>query len=107
MDRRLALAAATDAPEARAAIDALAARLGVPVTSADDDRYGLLLVLTRERLELRETGSGGTGPVYADFVAGRMGYRRRTAASAGKSMLAKAVGFRSRPLTVCDATAGL
>jgi 16S rRNA (guanine1516-N2)-methyltransferase len=107
MPCEIAITVEPDTPELRAKADALRASLGLPPTTVDDRQYAMLLVVTPRRLELRETSAGRPGPVYAEFLAGKMGYRRRTAASAGKSLLARAVGFKSRPLTVCDATAGL
>ncbi|MGB9623304.1 MAG: class I SAM-dependent methyltransferase [Phycisphaerae bacterium] len=100
------IAVETDSPELHAKAEALRASLHLPAATVDDTSYPLLLVVTPRRLELRETGKGRVGPVYADFVGGRVGYRVRTA-SAGRAMLAKAVGFKGGPLSVCDATAGL
>jgi 16S rRNA (guanine1516-N2)-methyltransferase len=66
----------------------------------------VMLVLTERRLELRERGRGKVGPVHAEFIGGRMGHRRKSIRSSER-LLAKAVGFKGRPLAVCDATAGL
>ncbi len=101
------IAVETDSPGLRAKAEALRASLHLPAATVDDTSYPLLLVVTPRRLELRETGKGRVGPVYADFIGGRVGYRVRTAGSAGRAMLAKAVGFKGGPLSVCDATAGL
>lgn len=84
---------------------ALAAQLGLPL--AGECGAGLLLVATRERLELREVAANAAGPVYADFVAGRADYRRRHGGGRGQ-LLARAVGLRGGTApTVIDATAGL
>jgi 16S rRNA (guanine1516-N2)-methyltransferase len=87
--------------------DMLASRLGLPMaTGSGDARFVALLTVTADRLELRETGAGRSGPVFVDFVGGRMG-RRRTNVAGTERMLAKAVGFKGKPLRVVDATAGL
>jgi 16S rRNA (guanine1516-N2)-methyltransferase len=66
--------------------------------------YGLLLVLTDERLELREVGTK-TGAVYVDFVEGKAAHRRNARGAEG---IARAVGLKSgRTPGVLDATAGL
>ena len=86
----------------------LAAELSLEVVSIETppDPIAALLVVTPERLEVRQLGPDAPGPVYADFVGGKTGYRRQ---GEGKSQpLARAVGLRKRPhTTVLDATAGL
>ena len=94
---------AASEPALIAKAERLASRLGLPLAE-DDSEAELQLVLTPERLELREVGSK-TGPVYADFVKGAFGYRR---ARGGQETLARAVGVRAkRRPSVLDATAGL
>ena len=87
---------------------ALAATLGLPLVSetiADDFTH--LLVMTSERLELRELGPHAPGPVYADFAAGAVAHRRRFGGGRNQA-LARAVGLkRGSAPTVVDATAGL
>jgi 16S rRNA (guanine1516-N2)-methyltransferase len=82
----------------------LAQRLGLLLTHAADAGYELLLAVTAERLELRTTLSSGPGPVYAEFAEGAMGYSRRVS---GSRLLFQAIGFRTGPPSVLDATAGL
>jgi len=66
--------------------------------------YDLLLVLTDERLELREVGTK-TGAVYVDFVEGKAAHRRNHRGAEG---IARAVGVKAgRTPAVFDATAGL
>ena len=66
--------------------------------------YNLLLVLTNERLELREVGTK-TGAVLVDFVEGKAAHRRQNRGAEG---IARAVGVKSgRTPAVFDATAGL
>ncbi len=87
--------------------EALAADLGFPLAMGTDrDRFELLLVRTVERLELRETGRGRSGPMFVDFLAERMSRRCRNIVGSER-MLAKAVGFKGKLLSVVDATAGL
>ena len=82
----------------------LAAELGLPLAGEGD--AALLLTLTPARLELR-VAAGTSGPVYADFVAGRADYRRKHGGGRNQP-LARAVGLKgSAELSVIDATAGL
>lgn len=98
----LAVAAATPAQLAQA--QALAQALALPLATAERV-YPLLLWLTPERLELRLTGPDAPGPVSVDFVAGRLGYRRR---HRGSEPLLRAVGLKGdQRLRIVDATAGL
>lgn len=84
--------------------EALAARLGVPVARADSLDTPLLLVVTDDRLEVRQTDSA-SGPVYSEFTGGPFGHRATL--SLRRELLARAVGFKGRPLDVIDMTAGL
>ncbi|MDF1614911.1 class I SAM-dependent methyltransferase [Desulfurivibrio dismutans] len=86
----------------------LAERLGLPLFDPDgQDNPPLLLQLTPKRLELRQTGKQAPGPVYVDFAAERLAYRRRQSGRRREN-LARAVGLKGgyRP-AVIDATAGL
>ena len=89
---------------------ALARELSLPlveaVTEADRVHYDLLLVVTEQRLELRETGRKKGRPLFVDFVGGAVGFRRRVAGSR-RQPIARAIGLRGDPPTVLDATAGL
>lgn len=68
----------------------------------------LLLFFDDRGLCLQLTGKGAPGPVRAEFVTGKMGYRREHGGGAGQ-LVAKAVGLQKTrtPLHVLDATAGL
>lgn len=68
--------------------------------------YDYLLTYTARRLELRQTGRAGTGPIVVDFVGGPFGYRRMH--NGGRQPLARAIGVRnlSKPYVI-DMTAGL
>lgn len=68
----------------------------------------LLLLSDDQGLALQLTGKGAPGPVRAEFVTGKMGYRREHGGGVGQ-LVAKAVGLQKtrKPLSVLDATAGL
>lgn len=93
-------------PPAQAAI--LATTLHLPLVAAPDQAATpYLLVLTPDRLELRELGPGAPGPVYVDFVSGAVAHRRLFGGGRGQP-LARAVGLKGGATpTVIDATAGL
>jgi len=76
-------------------------------TPLSGEEYPLLLVRTADRLELRQTGRNAAGPLFVDFGAEALLYRRRHGGSR-KEAVARAVGLRggSSP-TVLDVTAGL
>lgn len=84
---------------------ALAAQLRIPLVAIDNKDHEFLLVLTAERLELRQISIDAAGPMYVDFLAGKIAYRQ---AHRGKELLAKAVGIKGNyQPSVIDATAGL
>ncbi|WP_264673443.1 class I SAM-dependent methyltransferase [Marinobacter nitratireducens] len=68
----------------------------------------VLLFLDEHGLGLQLTGKGAPGPVRAEFVSGKMRYRREHGGGAGQ-LVAKAVGLQKTKATlhVLDATAGL
>ena len=68
----------------------------------------VLLYLSLDGLALQLTGKGAPGPVRAEFVHGKAGYRREHGGGTGQ-LVAKAVGLQKtrRQLTLLDATAGL
>ena len=102
---RVAIAAATGVQPQLLAD--LSRRLRLPITSVDDRAPDLLLMITASRLELHQTGPGKTGPVYADFAAGRVAHRRRFGGGRGQP-LGRAIGLKQgRNPYVLDATAGL
>jgi 16S rRNA (guanine1516-N2)-methyltransferase len=81
--------------------------LGV-VRPRDVRDFPVLLFLDEQGLGLQVTGKGAPGPVRAEFVTGKMGYRREHGGGAGQ-LVAKAVGLQKTRATlhVVDATAGL
>jgi 16S rRNA (guanine1516-N2)-methyltransferase len=65
------------------------------------------LVLTAQRLELRQSGQAAPGPVFVDFTGGPLAHRRGFGGGRGQP-LARAVGISpGYSPTVFDATAGL
>jgi len=106
MNRQL-VALAAGRPELKKELESLSRRLNLPLAATDDCDTDLLLVLTPERLELRQNGVTGQGPVYVDFVSGRSAHRRRFGGGRGQP-LARAIGLKGgRMPVVLDATAGL
>lgn len=97
-----------DRLQAEALADSLALdNLGV-VRPRDVRDFPVLLFLDEQGLGLQITGKGAPGPVRAEFVTGKMGYRREHGGGAGQ-LVAKAVGLQKTRATlhVVDATAGL
>ncbi|PSF10679.1 SAM-dependent methyltransferase [Marinobacter fuscus] len=70
--------------------------------------YNMVLFMDDQGLALQQTGKGAPGPVRAEFVTGKMGYRREHGGGAGQ-LVARAVGLQKTraSLHVLDATAGL
>lgn len=101
------LAIYCEEPSRREEAEALAERLQLSLVVEAEVEYDYLLTLTAERLELRTLGPKAPGPVYADFVGGKVGYRHRHGGGRGQP-IAKAVGLKkgANP-SVLDATAGL
>ncbi len=100
------VAVTTSSPLLTERAENLARALGLPLVPLEDPDADLLLVWTRERLELREVGAS-TGSVYVDFVGGKAAHRRRFGGGR-KQPLARAVGLKGQNAPhVLDATAGL
>jgi 16S rRNA (guanine1516-N2)-methyltransferase len=86
----------------------LADSLGVALLEELDEREeAAYLALTEQRLELRSGDKFSDGPVFAEFISGKMGYRR--AQGLGRRQpLGRAVGLKKGEFpTVLDATPGL
>lgn len=92
--------------------DALALSLGLKnlgaVRPRDVREFPVLLFFDEQGLGLQVTGISAPGPVRAEFITGKMGYRREHGGGAGQ-LVAKAVGLQKTraTLNVVDATAGL
>ncbi|WP_111497499.1 MULTISPECIES: class I SAM-dependent methyltransferase [Marinobacter] len=90
----------------------LAQSLSLPFLGVVDprrvDACPVLLWLDDQGLALQQTGRKVPGPVRAEFVSGKAGYRRDHGGGAGQ-LVARAVGLKKthRELHVLDATAGL
>jgi len=62
---------------------------------------------TPEHLELRASGPDAPGPIFVDFISGKLAHRRRFGGGR-RQLIARAVGIMpKKTLTVLDATAGL
>jgi len=105
-ERALRAGVAFDRPGLAAAAADLARQLELPLVSPAADDLDFVLFRTAARLELRWTGDAAlAAPVWAEFVKGPAGYRRRRG---GREMLIRAVGVRhDRPLSILDATGGM
>lgn len=102
-----AVAIAAACPDHRIEASRLARELGLPLATTAADRFDHLLMVTPRRLELIATAPGAPGPVYAEFVTGQAGHRRRFGGGRGQP-LARAVGLKGGATPrVLDATAGL
>ena len=101
---------ASDELSGRAA--ALATRLGVPwlgvVSPRHIDDHPRILFLDDHGLSLQATGRKAPGPVRAEFVAGKAGYRLAHGGGTGQ-LIVRAVGLKRthQTLHILDATAGL
>lgn len=97
----------TDAGRTAEAV-ALTDELGLGLQEKEPEESGwLVLRLTARRLELQPSGPAAPGPVFAEFAAGRTGWRGRHALPRDEA-LARAAGVRAEsPPDVIDATAGL
>ncbi|MEQ9545898.1 MAG: class I SAM-dependent methyltransferase [Marinobacter sp.] len=90
----------------------LAAQLAIPFLGAVKPKlvrdFPVLLLFDEQGLCLQVTGKGAPGPVRAEFVSGKAGYRREHGGGTGQ-LVAKAIGLQKTraPLHVVDATAGL
>lgn len=85
----------------------LAKKLNLSVIDINAKNYNFLLVVTEQRLELREIVAKRTKPLYVDFLHGAAVHRRKYGGGRGQ-LIARAVGIKSGiKLRVLDATAGL
>lgn len=93
-------------------VRALAESLAVPflglVKPKQVTTAAILLYSDDLGLCLQPTGKGAPGPVRAEFVSGKAGYRREHGGGTGQ-LIAKAVGLQKtrKTLHIVDATAGL
>ena len=97
-----------DAWQARELAESLAIPCLGLVKPKQVKNVSLLLYSDDLGLCLQLTGKGAPGPVRAEFVSGKAGYRREHGGGTGQ-LIAKAVGLQKtrQSLHVLDATAGL
>lgn len=85
----------------------LALDLELPLACPEGRAFPLLLVPTEKRLELHQTGKGASGPLFVDFSAESLVYRRKQGGSR-REAVARAVGIKGGAApSVLDVTAGL
>jgi len=101
------IAVASVSEELNPEAEKLAAKLDLPITAPDNTSFALLLVYTGERLELRQTADNTPGPVYVDFLSGKIDYRRRYGSSGDEGLIRAITSKKNRTPTVMDATGGL
>lgn len=83
----------------------LATQLALPLITVPPSEETLLLFYSNNNLACRLAGKAAPGPVYVDFTAGALDYRRQ---HGGGELIVKACGGAPRSSrTVLDATAGL
>ena len=101
------IAVPAESPADLAAAVALATDLALPLAADLPILPTHLLILTEQRLELRQLEADAPGPVYVDFIVGTAAHRRQFGGGRGQP-LARAVGLKGGAMpTVIDATAGL
>ncbi len=105
-ERALRAGVAFDRPGLAAEAAGLARQLKLPLVPPVAENLDFVLLRTATRLELRWTGDVAlAAPVWAEFVKGPAGYRRRRG---GREMLIRAIGVKQgRPPSVLDATGGM
>lgn len=101
------VAVAAETPEQQEKATTLAKELKIPLTKPGSTNHSLLLVVTKNRLELRQTGQKAPGPIWVNFTGGKTDYRRRRGGGR-KQTLVRAVGIKGKHnTTVLDGTGGL
>jgi 16S rRNA (guanine1516-N2)-methyltransferase len=92
-------------PDQKERAEQLAGSLGLPVIT-ETTGYDFILSYSHDRLSLSmPKDSRQRGQVYAEFVQGAAGYRRK---HGSKEMLLRAIGFhKNKRLTILDVTGGM
>lgn len=85
----------------------LSTQLNLPLCELSHCTTDWILIYTATHLELRHTQNKYGGPIFVDFLSGKLAHRQKY--GGGKNQLiAKAVGLKSNEqLTMLDVTAGL
>lgn len=92
--------------ECRTYTATLAHQLNIPIITQISDAFSYVLVITDQRLELRQI-NGRTKPICVDFLSSSHQYRCLKS-NKKNELIAKAVGIKkTEKLSVIDATAGL
>lgn len=103
---KIAVVATCDAllPKAQS----IASQLNLPIIGdkKDSHHFPILLVVTPERLELRENNTKNSKPIFVDFLTPTLNYRIKHGGGK-KQLIAKAIGIKNeKNLQILDATAG-
>ncbi|MBF0444469.1 MAG: class I SAM-dependent methyltransferase [Magnetococcales bacterium] len=85
----------------------LAKEMGLRFIGKLDKHEDMYLALTDQQLELHSGKNSTQGPIFAEFIAGKMGYRRAQGLGR-RELIGRAVGLKKgEPPTILDATPGL
>lgn len=94
-------------PSLQVQAENLAHELNLPLVPYNSTEFLYLLVITSERIELQQKDAATLGPLFVDFLSGKMGYRLAKD-RAKHELIVRAIGQKSNiPLKIVDATAGL
>lgn len=99
------IAVFSDDPSLKAAAEAWAKQLGLPLALTQQDGFDYFLVVTQDYIGLQKAGT--VSPLYVDFLTGKNNYRAQNT-SLKNEALAKAMGLKGRSHPkIIDATGGL
>jgi 16S rRNA (guanine1516-N2)-methyltransferase len=85
----------------------LALDMGLKFIGRLDKHKDMYLALTEERLELHSSKNSKEGPIFAEFIDGKMGYRRAQGLGR-RQLIGRGVGLKKgESPTILDATPGL
>ncbi|MBF0196003.1 MAG: class I SAM-dependent methyltransferase [Magnetococcales bacterium] len=85
----------------------IAKNMGLKFIGKLDKHKDMYLALTNMRLELHTAKSSKEGPIFAEFIEGKMGYRRAQGLGR-RQLIGRAVGLKKGVApTILDATPGL
>lgn len=102
----LEIAISYETIEQQSTAQALANKLHLPLVRDEHYSIDLLLVVTAQRLELRQTFKDAPGPIFVNFMTGKTAYRS-TPQNLKNEFIARAIQVKGQPqLHIIDATAG-
>jgi 16S rRNA (guanine1516-N2)-methyltransferase len=85
----------------------IAQEMGLAFLRKLDKHEDMYLALTDERLEMHSGRNSNEGPIFTEFVEGKMGYRRAQGLGR-RQLIGRAVGLKKgESPTILDATPGL